>query len=118
MRRRAALPAMGEERKQGENLAEKNARGAYGRWKQKQNLGALHEMAGVREFLTERAIRRIVLDRITIAGVARTLDRRARLSAVQDDSRRCSWRCSRIDMYMRLDDEKLNRQCEQRENNE
>ena len=103
---------MGEERKRGENLAEKNARGAYRRRKQKQNLRALHEMTGVREFLTERAIRRIVLDRIMVAGLARTLDRRARLTAVQADSRGCSWRCSRNDMDMRLDDKELNGQRE------
>ena len=69
LRRRAALPAMGEERMRGESLAEEEGTESYEYRKANEDLGALQEMAGMRERLTERAIRRVVLDGIMIARI-------------------------------------------------
>jgi hypothetical protein len=116
LRRCAATPVMADREQRGQSLAENDEMNADPNGEVSQNSGALHELAGMGDFLTERAIRRVFVDRVFVArqiclrvGHLRCWPCYQRLGNRHDaDRRRTAGRLRNVDV--RLNDQNLNRQ--------
>ena len=63
----AAAPDMADREERGQRLVENDEMDIGREGQHRKKSGALHELSGMRDFLTERTIRRIFVDRISVA---------------------------------------------------